>query len=263
MRAGFQREPAREYPAAPVDASLAPPLRAVLERIDREVRRERLPMVVFDLDSTLFSTGPRNLRILREFVAGAVGGDARLEALVAGLGAEDMGWNVNEALRGRGVEDPALLAALKTFWAERFFTDDYCAGDEPVPGAAAWVTRCHQRGALVYYLTGRHVGGMEHGTVRALREHGFPFWRGRCVLHLKPSFEMADRAFKDEALDDIRSYRSPVVATFENEPGNANLFARAFPDALHFLLETIHSPEAEAPLASLVRLRDFEPRNGR
>jgi hypothetical protein len=245
-----------------VTPSAAERLREVLERIDREVRRERLPMVVFDLDSTLFSTGPRNLRILREFVGSALGGDARLEELVAGLEAEDMGWNVNEALKRHGVKDPALLGALRAFWRERFFTDDYCAADEPVPGAAAWVTRCHQRGALVYYLTGRHVGGMELGTVRALREHGFPFWRGRCVLHLKPSFEMPDQAFKDEALDDIRSYRSPVVATFENEPGNANLFARAFPGALHFLLETIHSPEAEAPRPELVRIPDFAAGTG-
>jgi hypothetical protein len=98
---------------------------------------------------------------------------------------------------------------------------------------------------------------MELGTVRALTDRGFPFWRGRCVVHLKPSFEMNDRAFKDDALDDIRSYQGRVVATFENEPENANLFLRAFPDALHFFLETIHSPNAERPSPELIRSEDF------
>ena len=48
-----------------------------------------------------------------------------------------------------------------------------------------------------------------------------------------------------------------VVATFENEPGNANLFLDAFPDALHFLLLTEHSPEAEAPRPELIQTDDF------
>jgi hypothetical protein len=82
-------------------------------------------------------------------------------------------------------------------------------------------------------------------------------WTGRCIVHLKPSFDMADRAFKDEALADIRSYQGEVVATFENEPGNANLFAEAFPDALHFLLETVTSPEPETPRPELIRSADF------
>jgi hypothetical protein len=68
---------------------------------------------------------------------------------------------------------------------------------------------------------------------------------------------MNDRAFKDDALADIRSYQGEVVATFENEPGNANMFLRAFPDALHFLLLTICSPEADAPASSLVQSADF------
>src|SRR5262249_16347697 len=105
--------------------------------------------------------------------------------------------------------------------------------------------------------TGRHVGGMEVGTVRALTRHGFPFWHGRCVLHLKPSFEMDDRAFKDDALADIRSYQGRVVATFENEPGNANIFSAAFPGALRFWPRTIPSPGAESPASALIHTNDF------
>lgn len=234
-----------------------PRLRDVFTRIESCVRADRLPICVFDLDSTLFSTAARNLAILREFVDSQRDRHPHLSEIGKRIGLDDMGWNVYQDLRRFGVTDVALLDRLKEFWFDRFFTDDYLLHDEPVPGAAEFVLACHARGALVYYLTGRHVGGMEVGTVRSLRERGFPFWRGRCVLHLKPSFEMPDRAFKDDALDDIRSYHGHVVATFENEPGNANLFLRAFPEALHFLLLTIHSPDADAPARELVTSTDF------
>jgi beta-phosphoglucomutase-like phosphatase (HAD superfamily) len=235
----------------------SPRLRELFHRIETTVSRGLLPLVVFDLDSTLFSTAPRNLRILREFVATHGERWPRLGPAVASLSEDDMGWNVYQSLQERGLGQAELISAIKTFWFDRFFTDEYVLSDTETPGAADYVSACHARGALIYYLTGRHVGGMEVGTVASLRRAGFPFWRGRCVLHLKPSFEMADKAFKDDAVADIRSYRGEVVGTFENEPGNANLFRRAFPGGLHFLLETIHSPEAETPDPELIRTADF------
>lgn len=232
-------------------------LREVLMRIEATAKRGRLPICVFDLDSTLFSTAPRNLAILQEFIAAHRGSHPHLSDIGKRIGLDDMGWNVYQDLRRFGVEDVHLLERLKEFWFDRFFTDEYLLHDVPVRGAAEYVLACHARGALIYYLTGRHVGGMEIGTVRSLTLKGFPFWRGRCVLHLKPSFEMNDRAFKDDAVADIRSYNGEVVATFENEPGNANMFARAFPEAKHVLLLTIASPEAEKPSQDLVLTSDF------
>ena len=218
---------------------------------------DQLPLTVFDLDSTLFSTAPRNLRILEEFVELHADREPRLREVLETISLEDMGWNINDTLVEHGLNDPALLKDLRSFWFARFFSDEYLKTDTPTPGAVEFVNRCHDAGALIYYLSGRHVGGMEQGTVRSLTDHGFPFWRGRCVVHLKPTFEMVDRAFKDGALADIRSYRSPVAATFENEPGNANLFLETFPEALHFFLETVHSPDAEAPHPDLIAGPDF------
>lgn len=235
----------------------SPRLRAVFPLIEECLAGHTLPICVFDLDSTLFSTAPRNLQILQEFIEVHQVTHPHLSEICERIGVDDMGWNVYEDLKRFGVEDKALLRSLKTFWFDRFFSDDYLMHDTQVPGAAEFVSECHARGALIYYLTGRHVGGMEIGTVRALTEHGFPFWRGRCVVHLKPAFEMEDKVFKDEALLDIRSYQGRVVATFENEPANANLFARAFPEALHYLLLTICSPQAETPDAALITSDDF------
>jgi len=128
----------------------------------------------------------------------------------------------------------------------------------PTPGAVAFARAVHDAGAFCYYLTGRDVGGMAQGTVAAITDAGFPFWRGRTSLHLKPTFEEDDHRFKLAALEDIRSHHGTVIATFENEPENANLFLAAFPDAQHFLLQTVHSPKPVVADERVVRIDDFQ-----
>lgn len=232
-------------------------LNQVHRRIEAVCSTGRLPVVVFDLDSTLFDTADRNLRILQEFAEAHAAHDPELASLIAEVQLEELGWSVLTPLERRGVTDPVKLRALEDFWRERFFSDAYLLHDEPAPGAVSFVNACHERGALVYYLTGRHVGGMEMGTVQALTNHGFPFWRGRCSLHLKPARGLSDRRYKEQALDLVRSYRGEVVATFENDTDNAHIFLQAFPDALHFLYGDVRSPDAAPPHADLIAIRDF------
>ena len=232
-------------------------LSAVHASVAEVSARGVLPVLVFDLDSTLFSTCLRNLKILEDFVTARGDEHPVLKEIWPTLSEADMGWNVNECLQERGVEDEALLADLRKFWAERFFTDEFCMIDSVVPGAPEFVSACHDAGGFIYYLTGRHVEGMAKGTVSALMERGFPLFTGQATCHLKPDFYADDREFKTAALERIRALGGEVVATFENEPGNANLFMRAFPDAKHFLLDTVHSPGAEAPDPSLIQMDDF------
>ena len=180
-------------------------LAEVLQRIDVVIADGRLPVVVFDLDSTLFSTEPRNMRIISEFVAEHGAEFPGLDELVSGLQLSDMGWGVTEPFTDRGFDPPGFKKALSRFWGKRFFTSDYVISDHPTPGSVEFARQCHERGAMLYYLTGRHVSDMGAGTVKALTDHGYPLWRGRCTLHLKPSFELDDKVFKDAALRDIRS----------------------------------------------------------
>lgn len=229
----------------------------VYRRIEAATARGQLPVVVFDLDSTLFDTAGRNLRILREFGEACAATDPEVARRCAEVQLAELGWSVLPPLQRRGVTDPGTLRALEDFWRERFFSDGYLQHDDPAPGAVSFVTGCHDRGALVYYLTGRHLGGMEIGTVRALSRHGFPYWRGRCTLHLKPGRGLSDRTHKQQAIDLVRSYRGEVVATFENDPGNANLFRHGFPEALHFLYGDVRAPDAEDPHPDLHPIHDF------
>lgn len=230
-------------------------LRHVFDRIGQAAAAGRLPVVVFDLDSTLFDTAARHHRILREF-AREHGDPALLEG-VAGIALADLGWSLTEPLKARGFDAPDLHRDLQEYWAARFFSDPYVLEDHASAGAPEFVTACYERGAFVYYLTGRHVGGMETGTLQALVSRGFPALRGRVALHLKPSFHLNDRAFKDTALEEIRSLRGEVVATFENEPGNANMFREAFPGALTFLVGSVHAPNPEPAHPDVIRIPDF------
>lgn len=229
----------------------------VLRRISGVVEAGRLPICIFDLDSTLFHTAGRNLRILQEFAQAHRRDFPELAPLVDELTVEDMSWSPVGLLQQRGVREETLLGALRAFWRERFFTDDYVVYDHVIPGAADFVSACHNQGALIYYLTGRHVGGMEFGTLRSLLEQGFPWGSGHVILHLKASFEEADVDFKAEAVRQIRALSGEVVATFENEPANANLFQRSFPEALHFWLLTEHSPGAEPIHPEIHPIADF------
>jgi len=206
--------------------------RLLLSLADRPARG----LVVFDLDATLLHGGARNLRILREFAA-----EHRID-----VGAPDpweFGWDIRDAWRGPA----ALREPLLQFWAARYFTSEYAELDRPMPGAAAFVTRVAEV-ADVLYLTGRDEPNMGAGTRRSLAEHGFAG-----ELWMKPSPATADAAWKVEAIARLDPDR--VAATFENEPGNANLFAQAFPDAQHYLLTTYHSPGAP-PLDPAVQSLD-------
>lgn len=235
----------------------APPLNDVIARARELTAAGQLPIVVFDLDSTLFSTAQRNLRILREFGAATRGRWPHVEQAVAQLTVDHMGWNVADSLHDVGVQDLEIDKALVAYWFDRFFTDAYVRSDRPTPGAVAFARAVHDAGAFCYYLTGRDVRGMAQGTVAALTDAGFPYWRGRTTLHLKPTFEEDDHRFKLAALQDIRSLQGTVVATFENEPENANLFLAAFPEAWHFLLQTVHSPKPVTPDERIVCIDDF------
>ena len=216
---------------------------------------ERQALVVFDLDSTLFSTQERNFAILQEFAARAQA-PGELKLVLERLGPRDMGWNVMDDLKRHGFQDRAVLRELRHFWFDRFFKGEYLRHDLPLPGAVEFVNDVHQAGGTVYYLTGRDEPGMGQGTRASLAHHGFPIDRERVIVRLKPRFEDSDLVFKRGVVDELRGL-GEVLGVFENEPINANLFAEAFPEADVCLLETVHSPDPPPLADRIVRLRDF------
>jgi beta-phosphoglucomutase-like phosphatase (HAD superfamily) len=196
-------------------------------------------LAVFDIDSTIMDTGPRNQAILERAVH-ELPSLAGLGGAVPQLGAH---WNLADALRGQpGFDDPAL-ADVQAYWAERFFTDDWLVHDLPYPGVGDCLLGLKEQGFRLVYLTGRHRDGMAAGTLRSFAAHGLPAGPEE-LFRFKPHFEDADLAFKAEACRDLARLGT-VVATVDNEPANVNRFIQAFPLARHFWLRTVSSPDPE------------------
>jgi len=227
---------------------------SILETILADVRRRDTenPVVVFDLDSTLFSTRHRTFSILSE----AASQFERLRPALAKLDADSLDWEFWNDLRAAGVDDPEVLRSVREFWQQRFFTSQYLVHDRPTPGAVEFATAVFRAGAVVCYLTGRDRPLMGDGTVAALRQYGFPFDDPRVCLILKADAEQSDEDHKRSAIARVRSL-GPVVAAFDNEPEFVNLFADEFPGARVVLYESIHSPTKTVVYAEIPRISSF------
>lgn len=198
------------------------------------------PIAVYDLDSTLFCTAPRNLAIARAFAAYR----PQLLPFVDQLTENRMGWNIMGDMEAMGFKDQAILTELRHFWRATFFTDHFVKLDSVYPGALELVDTVRRAGCLTYYLTGRDEQGMLQGTLEALASAGFPAPAEDVILRLKPTWEEEDLVFKMRVFSELHSL-GEVVLAFENEPANANRLRRAFPGATVVLHATIHAPDPE------------------
>ncbi|HEY9722143.1 MAG TPA: HAD family hydrolase [Oscillatoriaceae cyanobacterium] len=231
------------------------PLATVLAEDGRLAAKHQHPIVVFDLDDTLFATADRNLAIIKEWAATPDGAPYRqkLDALTR----DQIPYDIDGVLEANGV--PAKdMPAITTFWAKRFFTSDYVKYDRPEPGAVDYVRAVLKSGAQVVYLTGR-PSSMEPGTRAALIKAGFP-WdsKGKTVrLLLKSQSHQKDAAFKYQAALELAK-TGTIVAGFDNEPANVNAIHKAAPKALVVYLKTVHSANPPAVDPGIVQLANYD-----
>ncbi len=218
---------------------------ALLRQVGRQVelltQRRKNPVVVFDLDGTLFDNGPRSLQILRDFALSHH--DLFLLSALKKLEQTPLPYLVSDMLKIAGVDDDNLINSAVAYWSKCFFTDRYQRYDVPVVGAVRYVQGLFATGATIVYLSGRDAPGMLLGCSESLRRFGFPVGKLRSVLLLKPDFHMADSLFKEDAAEFIAGL-GDTVAAFDNEPYNCNLFRRVWPCAKSVLIDTQCAPGA-------------------
>ncbi len=214
--------------------------------------RARTPVVVFDLDGTLMDNRPRTVAILREFAAADAARAARLATVVP----EDLAYLVRDSLARVGLTDDALVAAVETFWKERFFRDDSIKHDVALAGAVSFARACHDAGAICIYLTGRDLPLMGIGSFRSLRDLGFPIGVPGTELVCKPDFAMPDEDFKRLEAPKLARV-GQVIASFDNEPGNCNVFLRHDPEMVSVMVDTQHLPGAPPLDAGVQVIADF------
>ncbi|MFN7700276.1 MAG: haloacid dehalogenase-like hydrolase [Deltaproteobacteria bacterium] len=241
-------------PPLPHQTSL---LRGVLAHVSRAVEEGGpTPLVVFDLDATLYDNRPRTLEILMEYREQILETRPEVADALASLTSDRIEYLLSDTLRGYGVTRADVVADVTRFWHERFFTDAYCQHDAPIEGAPEYVRACHEAGAIVVYLTGRDIPGMLLGTVSSLRDCGFPIGVAGTELVLKPDANLPDEAFKRGALPTLERLGA-IAAFFDNEPANTNLAKAMFSDATVVLLETQRVPYAPPLAEGIEVVADF------
>ncbi len=233
----------------------SPLLAECLASIARVKDDGKTPVVVFDLDGTLFDNGARTWAILAEFAEAT--DNAALKTALESVPKRKMPYLLSESLKLAGFDDDKLLEEATAFWFDRFFTDDYQAFDVPLEGALAFVSAVFDAGATVAYLTGRDSPGMLVGCAASLRQHGFPVGLSHTTMVLKPDFKTPDLEFKTDAIGFIDTLGT-VVASFDNEPGNCNLFKARWPNAATIFLDTTCAPGGPDLDPGIPSMADFE-----
>jgi hypothetical protein len=232
-------------------------LDAVVDLVKGKTVKNISTLAIFDLDGTLFDNRPRTIFILREISELF---DRELPQLAAAFERyHELGiveYSLAETLRKLGVTSRRETALIEKEWAKRFFSDEYQKFDIPLRGAKAYVSRMHEAGATVIYLTGRDLGRMLVGTAESLRLYGFPVGIVGTMMVVKRQFEEADEAFKKDVAAYLRRL-GEVTAIFENEPANSNILKKAFPEASSFFVMTQHRPDAPPLDRGIHRIRDF------
>lgn len=236
--------------------SSSPLLTDLCATVTRVRAAGRAPLVVLDLDGTLYDSRVRTLRLLLELAHELASEHPELLAAVQRLTTTTVAYRVSDTLARVGLTEPELVGRAQAHWGRRFFTNESVLHDLPTPGAVAFVRSLHTAGAVPCYLTGRDAPNMLLGTVQALQRDGFPVGTLDTRLILKASPALDDLEYKAAVIASLAD-AGTVVGAFDNEPGLCNLFRAACPEARVIHLATTHSPGAPPLDAGLRSIADF------
>lgn len=220
------------------------------------------PIVLLDLDSTLYEVAPRTLQIIQEWLP-TYSHHIPLELKMAleNLVPEKVGYSLKDTLANLGFpvvtrEMETLSSHLKAFWWDRFFSSDYLLYDRPYPGAVDYANHLYDIGADLCYLTGRSELRMRKGTEANLLRDGFPFGTEGTKLLMRQEEEWTDAAHKSHQVTQLAG-KGVCVASFENEPVNLVTLAKLVPQAAHIYVDTVCSDHAAEPGKNLYTIKGF------
>lgn len=226
-------------------------LRQILVKIEELQDQGQKSLAVFDLDSTLFDVSPRLQQILLDFAADPHHQKTFPEQirLFEGIRTQRKDWGIKNALERAGLDGhPSdFQEAVRDFWYERFFANEYLQYDLPYDGAVEYVNAVANLGADIVYLTGRDVTRMGSGSALTLKKWGFPLDERQTTLVLKPQKELDDAEFKTNWFANLPDQKYSEVWFFENEPVNIHHLRLQLPHVNVIFFESTHAGKANPP----------------
>lgn len=234
-------------------------LRSVIERAEAAAT-QKPPVVVFDLDGTIMDNRPRVVAILHELAAVWQDKHPEPAAALAKINVDDIAYGFVETMQRVGILDKNLHAEGQGFWRERFFADAFIRHDTEIAGARDYVRACYEAGAVIVYLTGRDLPNMALGSFASLRDLGFPIGTIGTELVTKPAFETPDSVFKRAVAPGLHRL-GEVIAVFDNEAANCNLFLDIHPACTAVFLDTQYAPDPPPldPRVHVIHSFEFKP----
>ncbi len=213
--------------------------------------RGKDPLVVFDLDSTLFNVSFRTQNILNDFAhepevikkyPEQISSLKMIQVL-----AKD--WGLRQALERHEVRGTiTFFEDIRRYWRQHFFSNKYLKFDQPYSGAVDYVNSLFAANLRVIYLTGRDRPNMFHGTVESLRQHGFTLNDDSTELFMKPAKGTTeDEDFKSTILHDLKRDHGHVFL-FDNEPVILNKILAEHPEITAIYMDTVNCGRELAPL---------------
>lgn len=196
---------------------------------------------VFDLDGTIMDNRPRVVAILRELAEVWKDNHPEHATRLRTIQAEDVAYRFSETLTSIGIHEEHLHKEGFAFWKDRFFADTHIRHDTEIEGAKSFVQACYDAGATIVYLTGRDLPNMALGSFASLRDLGFPIGIVGTELVTKPAFETPDAIFKKQVAPLLQRI-GEVIAVFDNEAENCNLFLEAHPESTAIFVDTQYAP---------------------
>ena len=235
-------------------------LQRVADKI-KEFRGERRPLVLLDLDSTLYEVAPRTLHIIQEWLSNAPSLPSPLQERLEALHPKELGYSIHDTFQALGFpvvtqEIKKIATDLKAFWWDRFFTSEYLTHDKPYPGTVEYANHLYDLGANLCYLTARDEKKMRPGTEQNLRRDGFPFDDAGITLLMRQEASSSDAHHKAQQVSQFAG-NGFLIASFENEPVNLVTLAQLLPHADHIFVETVCSDSPAPPGKNLFRIKGF------
>jgi hypothetical protein len=214
------------------------------------------PVIVVDLDYTLYNNDPRMAQVIREWAASdAAAAFPEVRAVLARFEEKNVRYSLADCLRATGVSadtTAAVMKALLPFFLATFFDNEHTTLDSVIEDVRALLTKLTDAGARIAFLTGRLETKQGAGTRAALARDGFAIDDTRYFLFLKPTdtrsdgSKYADADYKHDVKPQIEALGT-VVATLDNEPANVVGFASTYPNAMNVFVDTKWSDEKVAP----------------
>ncbi|MCB0370896.1 MAG: HAD family hydrolase [Bdellovibrionales bacterium] len=213
--------------------------------------QKKKPLVVFDLDSTLFDVSPRLEKVLMDIslTKDFINRFPEVNSYFRNIKTLRNDWGFIKVLRRAGVDHDhfELFDYVRQEWIKLFFSNEYIHYDIPYEGASFFVRQLHEAGVNIAYLTGRDVARMEIGSREVLKKWDFPLDEPKVELVLKPHKEMDDAKFKSDWFKMLNQSNFSKIYLFENEPVNINLIQKEVPEIELVFFDSTHSGKEPPP----------------